>query len=585
MTISNARWLDEGGELAEFTQGQDARCAVTVESDPSKRVQVNLYEYVSPTAMLVLDRKEASKIEGPGTVWATFGMNRIWEPLHYSDSLDIVRASWRLLEDVGYPLDADFLGTAPDDNMLWPPYRFSAAQKGIPGSVIDAPEIRRAYPQYTTGNFVELLVDGNEALPVILSTIGSAQHHIHLNWFFFAPDNAGNAVADALIERAQAGVEVRLMFDQGKTASRGSLGGGFNPADVKPLIQRLKLGGVKVANSEKSILRVNWRSLFPSPAEAISPEIPIERLPNTRILRERASRMFDHLNSTGFSALFSTFGSIDHFKAIVVDGTHTFLGGMNCGDSYLYTQPFDPTKDAEVEAGESGNPEPWKKWHDAFVHIEGRAARDVQKIFVERWAFATAEMLDWDAGPAPPTAGTANVKVLANIPGLERDITAELVKMFRTATNRILIENPYFTDDLLGLVMCHAAKERGVNVDLVVPDHHADLAVLRMLMQARYGDWLDANVNIHEYRNHFTHVKVATVDGRYTCLGSYNFSKGSALRDCECNVLIDDTAFATEVEARIFTVDISRSNPITSAPTIDGPAIQEMVMDGAEPYL
>ncbi|MGO1891618.1 MAG: cardiolipin synthase [Luteimonas sp.] len=60
---------------------------------------------------------------------------------------------------------------------------------------------------------VRLLVDGCATYDALLEDIRAAQVHVHLEYYIFHPDNAGTALRDALIERARAGVSVRLLID------------------------------------------------------------------------------------------------------------------------------------------------------------------------------------------------------------------------------------------------------------------------------------------------------------------------------------------------------------------------------------
>ncbi len=64
------------------------------------------------------------------------------------------------------------------------------------------------------GNRVELLVDGDEFYPAVLSAIEGARSSIHLQTFIFARDRVGRMVRQLLIERARDGVEVRLLYDR-----------------------------------------------------------------------------------------------------------------------------------------------------------------------------------------------------------------------------------------------------------------------------------------------------------------------------------------------------------------------------------
>lgn len=62
-------------------------------------------------------------------------------------------------------------------------------------------------------NEVSIFTDGYEFVSTLLYNIGQAQDHIHLDTYIIEDDPLGNLVADALIEKARQGVEVRLLYD------------------------------------------------------------------------------------------------------------------------------------------------------------------------------------------------------------------------------------------------------------------------------------------------------------------------------------------------------------------------------------
>jgi cardiolipin synthase len=65
----------------------------------------------------------------------------------------------------------------------------------------------------TTAQSVRLLVDGAATYAALLEAIAGARRHVHLEYYIFAADRTGTAVRDALVERARAGVTVRLLLD------------------------------------------------------------------------------------------------------------------------------------------------------------------------------------------------------------------------------------------------------------------------------------------------------------------------------------------------------------------------------------
>lgn len=79
------------------------------------------------------------------------------------------------------------------------------------------------YPMCTSSR-VELLVDGGRTYDALVAAIGKAKRHIHIEYYIFAEDRTGMRIRDALIERAKAGVAVRMLLDGvGSSLSTGFL--------------------------------------------------------------------------------------------------------------------------------------------------------------------------------------------------------------------------------------------------------------------------------------------------------------------------------------------------------------------------
>lgn len=123
---------------------------------------------------------------------------------------------------------------------------------------------------------VELYIDGASTYAAIGEAIAAARHHIHIEYYIWEDDQIGRLLRDQLVERAKAGVEVRIIFD-------GTGSNGLKRKFLAPLLA----AGVEVA----------WFN-------------PIRLF---RIRRRRAD--------------FRT-----HRKIVVCDGRVGFTGGMNVTD-------------------------------------------------------------------------------------------------------------------------------------------------------------------------------------------------------------------------------------------------------------
>jgi cardiolipin synthase A/B len=100
--------------------------------------------------------------------------------------------------------------------------RRARARVGLPGEVPDGEEdtvelSRLGYATSglppTTAHRVDLLVDGAATYDALIDAVAGARDHIHLEYYIYTPDRSGAALRDALVERARAGVKVRLLLD------------------------------------------------------------------------------------------------------------------------------------------------------------------------------------------------------------------------------------------------------------------------------------------------------------------------------------------------------------------------------------
>lgn len=150
-----------------------------------------------------------------------------------------------------------------------------------PARLPAAPAGRAPYALATLGpNRVSLLKDGKQAFPAMLAAIAGAQSTLCLESYILKDDLNGTHFVNALIERAQAGVEVLLMFD--------AWGSDLQPATVG----RLREAGVKV---------LAFR--------------PVRFTPS-------------------LARLVALFRRRNHRKSLVVDGRLGFTGGLNLTDDY-----------------------------------------------------------------------------------------------------------------------------------------------------------------------------------------------------------------------------------------------------------
>ena len=140
-------------------------------------------------------------------------------------------------------------------------------------------------------NEVEIYTSGYEFFPALLQAVSQASHHIHLDIYIFEDDALGRLVADALIAKADEGVEVRLIYDD--------VGCWKVKSDF---FERMREHGIDI------------HSFMP----------------------------------VRFPAFTSKVNYRNHRKLCVVDGTTAFIGGMNIARRYVSGRNHRPWRDTHL---------------------------------------------------------------------------------------------------------------------------------------------------------------------------------------------------------------------------------------------
>lgn len=239
-----------------------------------------------------------------------------------------------------------------------------------------------------------------------------------------------------------------------------------------------------------------------------------------------------------------------HRKVMVVDGRLGFTGGVGVASEWT------------GDAGDAAH------WRDDHFRFEGPVVRYLQGAFAENWRQATGEVLTGPrVFPDIAPAGDARMAVINTGPvGATSEIGFTYWMMFRGARERIYVATPYFAPDPdleLGL---HDAARRGLDVRLLVPNHHQDSWLIRYASQTWYARLLEAGVRIYEYQPTMLHVKAVSVDRERAIVGSANFDNRSFMINFEIAVAVFDADFAKELD-KTFEQDLRQARPITLAET------------------
>ena len=101
----------------------------------------------------------------------------------------------------------------------------------------------------------------------------------------------------------------------------------------------------------------------------------------------------------------------------------------------------------------------------------------------------------------------------------------------------MILTTPYFVPDEPTLIALMMAADRGVKVQLVVPER-SDHMLTAAAGRAHFSRLLEAGVSIHLYRPGLLHAKTATIDDAFALFGSANLDVRSFNLNFELSALL-----------------------------------------------
>ncbi len=239
----------------------------------------------------------------------------------------------------------------------------------------------------------------------------------------------------------------------------------------------------------------------------------------------------------------------NHRRAIVVDGLVAFTGGAAVGDKWL------------------GDAQDDDHWREVMVEVRGCLATNLQSAFTQLWATSTGEVLAGDEYYPPDLDGEGEDELArhVNVISSPANGSAPLRVFFHVslacARDSIYLTNAYFAPDgNTRRVLCERARE-GVDVRLLLPNHHTDAPVVRWAGQHAYRELLEAGVRIYEYQPTMIHAKVLVVDGVWAVIGSANMDIRSKELNQEAVIGILDGRFGEQVRDT-FIADLEEAREI-----------------------
>jgi cardiolipin synthase len=340
------------------------------------------------------------------------------------------------------------------------------------------------------GNDLTLFEGSQPLIAAMIDDIRGARRRVWLESYIVADDAAGRAIADALLDRAAAGVEVRLMYD--------AIGCHATP---RAYFDRLTRGGVQVHAFHA--IRDHWF-----------------KLDVLQILNRR-----------------------NHRKLLVVDDEVAYFGGMNIVDQRGLITPAD-TKAMHLPASAG--------WRDLHVRLVGPKQAEIAAAMDYLWGkklgLRRARRPRWHVKQKLAAAEDV-IHLFASQPGnAARRMARVFVPLIRRAREEILVSMAYFIPVGRVLRELLRARRRGVRVRVVIP-RESDVPAVHWATLHLCQRLLRRGIQIYERRDLMLHSKLMVIDHRWTAIGSANLDPRSLRTNLEFVAVVRSTPFAAAATA------------------------------------
>jgi cardiolipin synthase len=330
--------------------------------------------------------------------------------------------------------------------------------------------------------------------------IRAARRRVWLETYIFHDDAAGRAVAEALAERARAGLQVRVLYDAvGSQATPGAF------------FRALEQAGAHV-HAFHSLWEALWTfSLL-------------------RILNRR-----------------------NHRKLLVIDDDVAFFGGMNVVDT---TQGAGPGGDLPASAG-------WRDVHLRLEGPLQREVADSCDRSWRRAHGEPLPGRPAPYRRAWLLSGEESIQFFDSGPGLKHTRAARLfARLMRGARRRISFSMAYFLPVGRVLRELLRAPRRGVPVRVVVPGA-SDVPLVQHATRHLYPYLLRRRIRVWERQTNMLHSKVMVVDNAWSVVGSCNLDARSLWINFEFLAVIHSRRLARVLNG-VIAHEIARSKRITA---------------------
>ena len=356
-------------------------------------------------------------------------------------------------------------------------------------------------------NQVDIMTDGYAFFPELLKDINQAKDHIHIDMYIIEDDALGRLIADALMQKAREGVEVRMIYDDvgcWKTSHQ--------------FIEMMRRAGIEIV-----------------------PFLPVR-----------------------FPSFTSKANYRNHRKLIIIDGQTGYIGGMNIALRYVKGRGQQPWRDTMLRLTGGVVYGLQKAFLVDWYFVD-------RTLITNRRYYPPSSLLTPHSSLLTPHSSllTPHSSLVAQVVTSGPitpypEIMQGFVSAILAARRYLYIETPYFLPNEPVLFALKTAAVGGVDVRIICPKH-SDARFTEWASRSYLRELHDAGAKIYLYHAGFLHSKLMICDDSLSTTGSTNVDFRSFENNFEANVFIYDQGTALRLK-KIFMDDLSQSTPLSDMP-------------------
>ncbi len=400
--------------------------------------------------------------------------------------------------------------------------------------------------------------NGEQFFPAFIEGLKQAKEFIFIEFFIITDGQEWSAVQEVLIQKAQEGVDVRIIYDDmGSSGTistftpshlrkygikaykfhpfRPILSGVFNNRDHRKIViidhQMAFTGGINLADEYANLIERfgYWKDTMVKIEGSGISNLIATFLANYGIASKSGSeKLFKKTLSNHLLSFFEQSKISFNAKRLSIKRVKDIVHEKYCTNVAVMVSPMfgkSPKETAELIVSKIQLPDIEKAEVSDSGLITFYIQNDFDRFLKHKYPVFKGEGYVMPFGDGPGDIDSALIG------------EQNYINILNYAKNKVYISTPYLVPTYQLLDALKNAALRGVDVRLIVPGI-PDKKLVYLVAKAHFKPLLEAGVKIYKYTPGFNHMKSMLADDKLSFVGTINFDFRSLVHHFECGTII-----------------------------------------------